>query len=50
LSIAFAENRFPSRIRSGAGFFGAMLYDMNPKSGNRFSEKIMPKQKDKARV
>jgi hypothetical protein len=24
-SMIFSENRFPSRIKSGAGFFGIML-------------------------
>jgi hypothetical protein len=26
LSMIFSENRFPPRIKSGAGFFGIMLY------------------------
>src|SRR5262249_2252714 len=26
LSMIFPENRFPPRIKSGAGFFGIMLY------------------------
>jgi len=25
LSMIFSENRFPSRIKSGTGFFGIML-------------------------
>ena len=28
--MIFLENRFPPRIKSGAGFFGIMLYRLAP--------------------
>jgi hypothetical protein len=41
-SMTFSENRYPPRIKSGAGFFGIMLYeaknlDTNPGERNRTS-------------
>jgi hypothetical protein len=29
-SMIFSDNRFPSRIKSGTGFFGIMLYEVKP--------------------
>ena len=31
--MIFPENRFPPRIKSGAGFFGIMLYPFDPAAG-----------------
>jgi hypothetical protein len=41
-SMIFSENRYPPRIKSGAGFFGIMLYeaknlDTNPGERSRTS-------------